>query len=155
MVRLLFLLTLMLWAYGLQAKAESLSGDQIADVFFAPPASEFVPGGSFEGEAPGAGPMGPAAAGGGGSFEGLIPAIVLLIIFRIKKTKKGIITSIFLINYSICRFLVEFIRQPDAQLGLKYGFFSQGQLLTIPILLIGLIILYQCQFRCVPLICKN
>jgi len=80
-------------------------------------------------------------------FEGLIPAIVLLIIFRIKKTKKGIITSIFLINYSICRFLVEFIRQPDAQLGLKYGFFSQGQLLTIPILLIGLIILYQCQFK--------
>ena len=31
MVRLLFLLTLMLWAYGLQAKAESLSGDQIVE----------------------------------------------------------------------------------------------------------------------------
>ena len=31
MIRLLFLLTLMFWAYGLQAKAESLSGDQIAE----------------------------------------------------------------------------------------------------------------------------
>ena len=31
MVRLLFILTLMLWTYGLQAKAESLSGDQIIE----------------------------------------------------------------------------------------------------------------------------
>ena len=31
MIRLLFLVTLMFWAYGLQEKAESLSGDQIAE----------------------------------------------------------------------------------------------------------------------------
>ncbi len=80
-------------------------------------------------------------------FEGFIPAIFLLFIFKLKKTKKGIITSLFLINYAISRFFIEFLRAPDVQLGLKYELFTQGQFLTIPILLIGLIIFYQCQYN--------
>ena len=51
-------------------------------------------------------------------FEGMIPAIILTILFLKKKTKYGILTAIFLINYAVSRFLIEFIRQPDIQLGL-------------------------------------
>ena len=80
-------------------------------------------------------------------LEGLIPAILLLILFKIKKIKVGIITSVFLINYALSRFFIEFVRQPDEQIGLVYGIFTQGQLLTIPILVAGLIIFYQCQFK--------
>ena len=80
-------------------------------------------------------------------FEGMIPAIILIILFLKKKTEYGILTSIFLINYSVTRFLIEFIRQPDIQLGLKLEFFTQGQILTIPIFLLGFIILYKCQLK--------
>ena len=80
-------------------------------------------------------------------FEGMIPAIILIILFLMKKTKHGILTAIFLINYAVTRFLIEFIRQPDIQLGLKLDFFTQGQILTIPIFLLGFIILYKCQLK--------
>jgi phosphatidylglycerol:prolipoprotein diacylglycerol transferase len=80
-------------------------------------------------------------------FEGMIPAIILIILFLKKKTKYGILTAIFLINYAVMRFLIEFIRQPDIQLGLKLDFFTQGQILTIPIFLLGFIILYKCQLK--------
>jgi phosphatidylglycerol:prolipoprotein diacylglycerol transferase len=80
-------------------------------------------------------------------FEGMIPAIILIILFLKKKTKYGILTAIFLINYAVTRFLIEFIRQPDIQLGLKLEFFTQGQILTIPIFLLGFIILYKCQLK--------
>jgi phosphatidylglycerol:prolipoprotein diacylglycerol transferase len=80
-------------------------------------------------------------------FEGMIPAIILIILFLKKKTKYGILTAIFLINYAVTRFLIEFIRQPDIQLGLKLDFFTQGQILTIPIFLLGFIILYKCQLK--------
>lgn len=80
-------------------------------------------------------------------FEGLFPAIILLILFNKKTFKAGIITSIFLINYSISRFLIEFLREPDVQLGLKYELLSQGQLLSAPIFILGVVIYYQCQFK--------
>jgi phosphatidylglycerol:prolipoprotein diacylglycerol transferase len=80
-------------------------------------------------------------------FEGMLPAIILIILFLKKKTKYGILTAIFLINYAVTRFLIEFIRQPDIQLGLKFDFFTQGQILTIPIFLLGFIILYKCQLK--------
>lgn len=80
-------------------------------------------------------------------FEGLIPAIVLMVLFYTKKLRHGVITSIFLINYALSRFIIEFIREPDSQIGLKHELFSQGQLLSIPILFLGLIFLYICQFK--------
>jgi phosphatidylglycerol:prolipoprotein diacylglycerol transferase len=80
-------------------------------------------------------------------FEGLIPAIVLMVLFYTKKLRHGVITSIFLINYALSRFIIEFIREPDSQIGLKHELFSQGQLLSVPILFLGLIFLYICQFK--------
>ncbi len=80
-------------------------------------------------------------------FEGLVPAIILLILFYRKKILPGVLTSTFLIIYALSRFFIEFTRQPDEQLGLKFEIFSQGQLLTIPILILGLIIIYKCQLK--------
>ena len=80
-------------------------------------------------------------------FEGLVPAIILLILFLKKRIAYGLLTSFFLINYALSRFLIEFIRQPDIQIGLKFNLFSQGQLLTIPIIILGAIIFYKCQFK--------
>ena len=80
-------------------------------------------------------------------FEGLIPAIFLLLIFYKFKVKNGIITSLFLINYGLSRIIIENFREPDFQLGLKFDLLSQGQLLSIPILMLGFYFLYLCQYK--------
>ena len=80
-------------------------------------------------------------------FEGLIPAIFLIILFYSTRLKQGVITGLFLLNYSLSRFMIEFIREPDSQIGLKNEIFSQGQLLSIPILFLGLFFIYKCQFK--------
>ena len=67
--------------------------------------------------------------------------------FYSTRLKQGVITGLFLLNYSLSRFMIEFIREPDSQIGLKNEIFSQGQLLSIPILFLGLFFIYKCQFK--------
>ena len=76
-------------------------------------------------------------------FEGIILFIILLFYFSNKpKTYMiGKISSLFLIYYSIFRFLIEYLREPDYHLGLVIYYFSMGQLLCIPFLLAGIWIL--------------
>ena len=78
-------------------------------------------------------------------FEGVVLFIILYLIF-IKNSKKysaGIISAYFLILYSIFRFLIEFLREPDSHLGLFLNNFSMGQILCIPILFAGILILFR------------
>ena len=78
-------------------------------------------------------------------FEGVALFIILYLIF-IKNSKKysaGIISAYFLILYSIFRFLIEFLREPDLHLGLYLNYFSMGQILCIPILFAGILILFR------------
>lgn len=72
-------------------------------------------------------------------FEGIILFFILNKIHKRKK-KKGIISGSFLIIYSIFRFLIEFFREPDPQLGLFYKI-SMGQILSIPMFIVGIIII--------------
>jgi phosphatidylglycerol:prolipoprotein diacylglycerol transferase len=51
--------------------------------------------------------------------------------------RPGFDTALFLIGYGLIRFLIEFTRQPDAQLGFVFGPFSMGQLLCIFMLIVG------------------
>ncbi len=48
--------------------------------------------------------------------------------------RPGVIAALFLALYALARFLVEFTRQPDAQLGFVLGPFSMGQLLSVGVL---------------------
>ena len=75
-------------------------------------------------------------------FEGIILFIILFVYFskNIKKNKVGIISSLFLIFYSLFRFLIEYIREPDFHLGLFYNYLTMGQLLCIPLFFFGLVI---------------
>ena len=75
-------------------------------------------------------------------FEGIVLFLILYIFCSqifIKK-KYGLITSFFLIIYGVFRFFLEFLREPDAHLGLYYDFLTMGQLLSIPMILFGIII---------------
>lgn len=55
--------------------------------------------------------------------------------------RSGLMTGLFLIGYAIVRFSLEFARQPDAQLGLLMGGLSMGQLLSMIMLTVGLLLL--------------
>ena len=71
-------------------------------------------------------------------FEGIILLFILLY-FRKKGFMKspGIISGLFLIFYSIFRFLIEFLRVPDEQLGYLFFNFTMGQIMSFLFLLIG------------------
>ena len=78
-------------------------------------------------------------------FEGIILfAIMYFLHFKkIREQIHGINTSFFLILYGIFRFSLEFLREPDFHIGLYFNFFSIGQLLSIPMVFFGLIILFR------------
>lgn len=56
--------------------------------------------------------------------------------------RPGLLAGTFLVGYAAVRFLLEFTRQPDAQLGLVLGPFSAGQLLSAAMLLAGAALLW-------------
>lgn len=67
-------------------------------------------------------------------YEGVLEGIVLFIIlFAIHKRERfyGVVSAAFLVGYGTFRFIVEFFREPDAQLGYYFGFFTMGQILCI------------------------
>jgi len=66
-------------------------------------------------------------------LEGALIAVVLWTVYRRRgpqRLRPGTIAALFLALYALARFLVEFTRQPDAQLGFVLGPFSMGQLLS-------------------------
>jgi len=78
-------------------------------------------------------------------FEGLILFFILYFFFLKFYNKKmiGKLSGLFLLFYGLFRFLVEFIREPDANLGLFFNLFSMGQLLSLPLLFFGFLLLIK------------
>ncbi len=74
-------------------------------------------------------------------YEAFLEGIVLLIIMQLSKRflldKKGKLLWLFIMLYGVFRFLVEFTREPDPQLGFIVAGLSMGQLLSIPMIIIG------------------
>lgn len=72
-------------------------------------------------------------------LEGIVLFAILYFMSRRKKTPpQGSIMGAFVFGYGIIRFLIEFVRLPDAQLGyLAGGWLTMGQVLSIPLILIG------------------
>ena len=77
-------------------------------------------------------------------FEGLILFIILIVNFIKNKKEKnfGVLSGIFLLNYGIFRFFLEYLREPDTHLGLIFNFISMGQLLCLPLLFFGILLIY-------------
>ena len=77
-------------------------------------------------------------------FEGIILFILLNFFFKKYNYKlNGTISGLFLIFYSLFRFIIEFTREPDPQLGYIISNFTLGQLISIIFFTIGIIIFYK------------
>ena len=72
-------------------------------------------------------------------FEGLI-LFLILIYFRNKGYLKtpGYISGLFLLFYSAFRFVIEFFRNPDEQLGYLFLNLTMGQIISFIFLIIGI-----------------
>ena len=76
-------------------------------------------------------------------LEGLL-LFVLLNFFALKKKlifKPGLVSGLFLTFYSLFRFLSEFFREPDTQIGYLYLDSTMGQVLSLVMLFFGLILI--------------
>ena len=75
-------------------------------------------------------------------LEGLF-LFLLLIFFKNKfSDKPGVISGLFLIIYSIFRFIVEFYRAPDEQIGYIFLNLTMGQVVSLIFAISGLILFY-------------
>lgn len=82
-------------------------------------------------------------------LEGLLLFIILYCIGR-RTQKTGVITSFFLIFYGIFRFLIEFFREPDAQIGYIFKVFTLGQFFCALMVLSGGILLFALEKKLRP-----
>jgi phosphatidylglycerol---prolipoprotein diacylglyceryl transferase len=72
------------------------------------------------------------------TLEGVVLFLVLWIYAR-KPRPEAAVSGMFLFCYGVFRFLVELVREPDAQLGyLAFGWVTMGQVLSLPMILLGI-----------------
>lgn len=79
------------------------------------------------------------------ALEGLLLfAILLLLATRTKiRHKPGFLSGVFLLGYGVARSFVEQFREPDEQLGFLWDIITMGQLLSLPMILGGLYLIWQ------------
>jgi phosphatidylglycerol:prolipoprotein diacylglycerol transferase len=76
------------------------------------------------------------------ALEGLVMFIVLWVYSR-KPRPRYAVSGMFALLYGVFRFVVEFVRVPDAQLGyLAFGWLTMGQVLSLPLIVLGLFLLW-------------
>lgn len=74
---------------------------------------------------------------------GLEGVLLFLIVwcYAAKPRREGRVSAVFLIGYSLCRFIAECFRQPDTQMGyIAFNWLTMGQILSIPMLLLGIVL---------------
>jgi phosphatidylglycerol:prolipoprotein diacylglycerol transferase len=80
-------------------------------------------------------------------FEGIV-LFVILWLYSEKPKPRMAVSGLFLLGYGIVRFGCEFFRQPDPQLGfVAFGWMTQGQLLSIPMIIAGLFLFIWAYYR--------
>ncbi|WP_028305284.1 prolipoprotein diacylglyceryl transferase [Oceanospirillum maris] len=72
------------------------------------------------------------------ALEGVALFAILNLLDR-KRPARGVISGCFLLCYGIFRFMMEFVRQPDAHLGfVALDWLTMGQLLSLPMIVAGI-----------------
>ena len=75
-------------------------------------------------------------------FEGLVLFLVVRWIYN-RSFHPGAALWGLISGYGFVRFMVEFVRSPDAHIGLDLGPLTRGQLLSLPMLLVGTFFLFR------------
>jgi phosphatidylglycerol:prolipoprotein diacylglycerol transferase len=74
-------------------------------------------------------------------YEALLEGVLLFLVlwfFSARPRPRMAVSALFLMGYGLFRFMIEFVRMPDAHIGyLAGGWFTMGQLLSLPMMIIG------------------
>lgn len=81
--------------------------------------------------------------------EGVLMFVILFSLFKFTNIKnyRGAISGIFLSLYGLFRIFLENVREPDQQLGFIFAKLTMGQILSIPLILFGIIIITYSVFN--------
>lgn len=78
-------------------------------------------------------------------YEFFLEGVLLFVILWLYSSRPRpvmAVSGLFAICYATFRFLVEFVREPDAHLGyLAFGWLTMGQLLSLPLLAVGVVLM--------------
>jgi len=84
-------------------------------------------------------------------YEAFLEGLVLFLIlwwFSSKPRPLRAVSGVFMLGYGVFRFSVEFVRQPDAQIGfVAFDWLTMGHLLSAPMILYGLYLLWWAYLR--------
>jgi phosphatidylglycerol:prolipoprotein diacylglycerol transferase len=74
-------------------------------------------------------------------LEGIVlfAVLFLLVRFTAAKGRLGVLSGVFLIGYGISRIVAELFREPDVQLGFLFGGVTMGQVLSVPMIVMGVL----------------
>ena len=79
-------------------------------------------------------------------YEALLEGVVMftvLYFYSRKPRPRYAVSGLFALMYGCFRFAIEFVRVPDSQLGyLAFGWLTMGQVLSLPIIALGLILFW-------------
>ena len=77
-------------------------------------------------------------------YEAALEGVLLFLVLRLlthrfgSLRRPGLTGGAFIAGYGLARIAVEFLREPDAQLGYLAGSLTMGMLLSLPMVLVGL-----------------
>jgi phosphatidylglycerol---prolipoprotein diacylglyceryl transferase len=84
-------------------------------------------------------------------YQAVLEGIVLFLIlwlFSKRPRPTMAVSGLFLICYGVFRFVIEFVRTPDAHLGfIAFNWMTMGQLLTLPMLIAGALLMVLAYYR--------
>lgn len=78
-------------------------------------------------------------------LEGLVLGLILFVLARQSaiRNRPGVLTAVFLGGYGVFRFIIEFFREPDAQIGFLSGGITMGQVLCLPMMVVAALLFIQ------------
>ena len=82
--------------------------------------------------------------------EGLILFAILNGIFWFSphlRKRTGFLTGMFFVLYGIFRFFIEYTREPDGHLGFVLNNFTMGQVLSVPMVLLGIYMIQKSSYK--------
>jgi len=79
------------------------------------------------------------------ALEGLVLFVILFVAFKVFKAwqRPMLLSAIYLIFYGAFRIIAEFFREPDVHLGFIFNHVTMGQILSIPMILLGIYLVWK------------
>ena len=82
--------------------------------------------------------------------EGVLLFVILNAIFWFSshlRKRTGFLTGMFFLLYGVFRFFIEYTREPDGHLGFVFNNFTMGQVLSFPMVLLGIYIIRKSSYK--------